>query len=207
MNPFLVIEGVDGTGKSTVCAALEAEQGAAFYKGMSPEWRDFRDFVDEDADDDSRLLYYFASCVYTSGKVQKSLELGPVICHRYFATYMAIYSLNTGTPLSVVKEAFLPIRKRMLTPQLSILLTADHEELRSRLLARVHELKATDMRVVNSLEYTLNFEAALREVMSWDGSFLELNTTGKTPEQVIAEARRLCETHIPDWKPVTPASN
>ncbi|WP_157729513.1 AAA family ATPase [Tumebacillus algifaecis] len=207
MKPFLVIEGVDGTGKSTVCAALEQEQGAAFYKGMSPEWRDFRDFVDEDADDDSRLLYYFASCMYTSGKVKKSGEKVPVICHRYFATYMAIYSLNTGTPLEKVLEAFAPIRERMVTPHLSILLTADHEELKRRLLARVDELKATDMRVVNSHEYTLNFEAALRAVMSWDGPYIVLDTTGKTPEQVVSEVRQLCVQHIPGWPTVIESSN
>ncbi len=203
MNPFLVIEGVDGTGKSTVCAALEQDQGAAFYKGMSPEWRDFRDFVDEDADDFSRLLYYFASVTYTSGKVKQSQETLPVICHRYFATYLAIFSLNTKTPLSQLKEAFAPIRARMVTPDLTILLTADHEELKRRLLARVHELKATDMRVVNSVEYTLNFELALREVLSWDGEYAVLNTTGKTPDEVIAEARQLCEQHIQNWKPVS----
>src|SRR5947208_13873746 len=111
---FLVIEGCNGVGKSTITEYLSARTDALSYH-YPPEFVSFRREVhlDESVAPLPRLAYYLAATLHLSDLVRAQLKQSHVICDRYLASPL---SLMIGESAMEETDA-----RRLLEPFLSYL--------------------------------------------------------------------------------------
>ena len=56
--PFIVIDGIDGVGKTTVAKMLVRQTGACYYKTPSGIFEKMRLDIDVDGDNESKFFFY-----------------------------------------------------------------------------------------------------------------------------------------------------
>src|ERR1700744_3412006 len=90
-SKFLVIEGCNGVGKTTIVEFLRSRTGASSFH-YPPEFIRFRREVhlDESLAPLPRLAYYLAATLHLSGLVRDQLKRTHVICDRYLASPLSL---------------------------------------------------------------------------------------------------------------------
>src|SRR5262245_42982314 len=88
--PFVVVEGVNGAGKSTVATDLARRLGAVLFH-YPPGWTDLRDRMklDEDVAPVPRLAYYLGGILQVSALQEEARRQAPVVADRYLASGLA----------------------------------------------------------------------------------------------------------------------
>ena len=83
MNKFLVIEGVDGAGKTSIAQALVKSVGVRYFKTPGEHYGGIRKYVDESASPAAKFFYYISSVLNASDQISKALQTSHVVCDRY----------------------------------------------------------------------------------------------------------------------------
>lgn len=107
-NKLIVFEGIDGVGKTTLSRLLckkliENGIAAVRYEDIEEKGSGFnqiKDFVKTHVPIDASLLFYMASAIYKSGKIEDLLKHAWVICDRYVYSTLAYHTVrNASKPL------------------------------------------------------------------------------------------------------------
>jgi dTMP kinase len=142
MSRLLVIEGLDGAGKSTLTKVVASALNAELLSTPGRDFDDMRPFLEENYKDhpDSRQLFYFSTVVRCSDKARSALAAGRnVVIDRYLASTQ-VYAQLRGPHLLLEN-----LEKRLIQPDLWVFLDcADHE--RKRRMQRRGILTAEDER-------------------------------------------------------------
>ena len=135
---FIVLEGVDGSGKSTVAKRLAEDVQADLVRTPPPDFLPIRHLMDTTTNVEARFLYYLSSVCHTSDFIRKSLYKKHVICDRYFASTLACHrALGLDLDWDYSQLPFL-------RPDFSFLLDVIDERERQRRLAQRGELSPND---------------------------------------------------------------
>jgi dTMP kinase len=100
---FIVVEGLDGSGKSTCAAQLAEHIGAEHMTTPSPGVRRFRDDLIEGfgSSQEAKQLFYLATVFAASDEVSALLQRGrSVVLDRYFLSTQA-YAAFRGSRLAI----------------------------------------------------------------------------------------------------------
>lgn len=174
---LIVLEALDGVGKTTAARGLARLLGAALMTTPGSDLRAVRGTIDAALADPplAGALFYAASVLAASAAIEQHLASGRhVVCDRYWLSTLA-YAAPQGISLE------LPQVERALVPaDVTLLLTLDEAERRRRLSRR--GLSASDRR-------TLAPEQASRLLASYRGlaehpvagRMVELDLTGLSP--------------------------
>lgn len=170
--PFIVIEGLDGVGKTT-CGKLLALQCSAHYTAtpMHPFTLICKE-VDEIEDLNSRFHFFLSAVVSASAVIKRLLTTQTVICDRYIFTTLA-YHRAMGVSTTHLDFKNLPI----VFPTYTFLLSASEEVRHQRLLKRrlsLWDKKFLDPSLVSRLK---------NEFQRFDT--LNVDTTDRSPEEVV----------------------
>jgi len=130
---FLVIEGIDGAGKSTLCTILEKKLTSEGYKvkvTQEPTHDEIGSFIREgrvrDISQKAESLLFVADRAVHTERISKWVEEGYiVVCDRYFASTVAYQSSGlNGEALD--REWLISLnRPIMIMPDLTVLLDID----------------------------------------------------------------------------------
>ncbi len=189
---FLVIEGCNGVGKSTITEYLSARAGATTFH-YPPEFVSFRRdaHLDERLAPVPRLVYYLAATLHLSDLVRAQLRQSHVICDRYLASPL---SLMIGEPAIEERETRRltePFESYLCMPDLTLLLTAEHAVASARINNRSREsgmLTPVARRMVESEEFFHKRQNACRRLSMRLGPIVELDTTNLSPEEMCNSA-------------------
>jgi thymidylate kinase len=137
---FIVIEGLDGVGKSTISKHLAESINAVLYRTPPEDYCPIRKLINKCNDRDAQFYYYLSSVFYASSNIKQMLKEGhSVVCDRYYYTTLVTYSdilSNTYFDLKI-DEIIQQIQRRFLQPDFAFLLTIDSlEERRKRIKQR-----------------------------------------------------------------------
>jgi thymidylate kinase len=198
---FLVIEGCNGVGKSTITEYLCGRLGATAFH-YPPEFVSFRDKVhlDESVAPVPRLIYYLAATLHLSDLVRAQLTRSHVVCDRYLASPISLMigeSAIQETEASRLTESFLSY---LCMPDLTLLLTAEYAAASARINSRSREsgkLTPVARRILESEAFFLKRQDASRRWAMRLGPVLELDTTNLSPEDMCNSA----------WSSLTPTLN
>ena len=179
---LVVIEGVDGVGKTTLAKKIEREFGYRYIYPVPDPFKSIRQQVEELGDVEVRFWYYLASNMALQQVLQHMLtEDKKVVLDRYIYSTMASHQAM-GATVDCVDLQKVPY----VVPDLAILLTCSPEVRNERILSRGIEKKEYVQREGPILDET---EHLIKRY-----NLLEINTTNLTEEQVFAEAKKLILT-------------
>ena len=180
---FIVIEGLDATGKSTLAVKLAKHLDATLLKCppqlVAPELSDtdLRSYFD-DRPSLQRRAYYRAANLIASEQAEVALQEGHVVMDRYWTSTVAFAALDDDSDLDQEWQGRYPPELRK--PDTIILLTVDEENRTKRMQER--GVPTTDE------EQNLAADAARREaVLQIYRTFdpIEIDTSHLTPDAVL----------------------
>lgn len=107
---FVVIEGINGTGKTSVGRRLAQELAGSFYSTPPGSLASIRKWIDSYAMVECRYIFYLTALALAAKEIRQLLNHGSVVCDRYLQSTIA-YHRALGLP-----EEFLEIADRIDLP-------------------------------------------------------------------------------------------
>jgi thymidylate kinase len=199
---FLVIEGCNGVGKSTITEYLSARLGASTFH-YPPEFVSFRREVhlDESVAPLPRVAYYLAATLHLSDLVRAQLKQSHVVCDRYLASPLSLMIAESAIEEKEAHRLIEPFLSYLCMPDLILLLTAKH----GMASARIHKrslksgmLTPVARRMLESEEFFHRRENACRRMSISLGPVVELDTTNLSSEEMCNSAWSLLAPKL-DW--------
>lgn len=189
---FLVIEGCNGVGKSTIVEYLKARTGASSFH-YPPEFVSFRRDVhlDECLAPLPRLAYYLAATLHLSDLVRAQLSQSHVVCDRYLASPLSLMISESAIEETEARHLIEPFETYLCMPDVTLLLTAEHAVASARIKDRSLKsgtLTPVARRMLESEESFNKRENASRRMAMSLGPVLELDTTNLSPEEMRSSA-------------------
>jgi thymidylate kinase len=132
-NKFIAIEGVDGSGKTTIARELASQIGGVYMKTPGKGFKPARTYIDNGTPPDSKLLYYLSSVFDAAAQIGRTLETQPVVCGRYVFSTLIPHSAYHGRDFEELEDELQPFTSRLLKPDQTILLVVNEGEQLSRL--------------------------------------------------------------------------
>lgn len=191
-SKFLVIEGCNGVGKSTIVEYLRARTGASSFH-YPPEFVSFRRDVqlDECLAPLPRLAYYLAATLHLSDLVRAQLMQSHVICDRYLASPLSLMIAESAIEETETRHLIEPFESYLHTPDLTLLLTAKHAVASARINNRSLKsgmLTPVARKILESKEFFHKRENTSRRLAMSLGPVVELDTTNLSPEEMCNAA-------------------
>ena len=189
---FLVIEGCNGVGKSTIADYLSARGGALSFH-YPPEFVSFRRDValDESLAPLPRLAYYLAATLHLSDLVRAQLTQSHVICDRYLASPLSLLMAESVIEEAPAWKLMEPFASYLCKPEVNLLLTAEHAVASARIKnrsVRSGMLTPVARRILESEEFFQRRENACRQIAMRLSVVLELDTTNLSAEEMCNSA-------------------
>ncbi|MEO6969302.1 MAG: hypothetical protein ABI217_00210 [Chthoniobacterales bacterium] len=199
---FVVIEGCNGVGKSTIVEYLKARTGASSFH-YPPEFVSFRSDVrlDECVAPLPRLVYYLAATLHLSDLVRAQLKQGHVVCDRYLASPLSLMIAEAAIEEREAHKLTEPFAPYLRMPDVTLLLTAEHAVASARIKNRsLTSGKLTPMarRVLESEEFFEQRQDVSRRMAMSLGPVVELDTTNLSLEEMRNFAWSLLAPKL-DW--------
>ena len=189
---FLVVEGCNGVGKSTIVEHLSTRLDASTFH-YPPEFVSFRGKVhlDESVAPLPRLIYYLGATLHLSDLVRAQLKQGHVVCDRYLASPLSLMIAESAIEETEARHLTEPFESYLCVPDLILLLTAEHAAASARIYNRSLKsgmLTPVARRMLESEEFFHKRENACRRLAMRLGPLVELDTTNLSPEEMCNSA-------------------
>jgi thymidylate kinase len=198
---FLVIEGCNGVGKSTIVEYLCARVGASSFHYPS-EFVSFRRNVHlDELAPLPRLAYYLAATLHLSDLVRAQLKQSHVVCDRYLASPLSLMIGESAIEETEARQLMEPFLSYLCIPDLTLLLTAEHAVASARINKRSIEsgkLTPVARRMRESEKFFHKRQDASRRWATRLGPVVELDTTNLTPEEMCNSAWSLLAPKV-NW--------
>lgn len=136
MNRFIVFEGLDACGKTTLSSLYAKEMNYVIHSAVVSEALELRKVIDSYQSKESALLFFLLNNFLKSHEVSNALESRDVMLDRYIFSTLAYQSIMLGE--NVVKQLFdtLNITQKIRFPDVIVFVKADAETINSRIESR-----------------------------------------------------------------------
>jgi len=182
---FVAVEGMDGTGKSTLVAALAASLGAVALRTPVDALASLRAPIDECLAPSpvATQLFYAATVVLASQQAREARDGGRMVfIDRYWASTVAYAACRaTQVDLAVLSST-------LLEPDLTLYLTVD-EDVRAARLARRAMTPADVASLAQREVLRQAYEGALARFPG--RRLVRFDTSARSPKRCVADARRI----------------
>ncbi|MEV1025304.1 thymidylate kinase [Streptomyces sp. NPDC050264] len=185
-QPFIVLEGVSGIGKSTLATLLTHQLKATSLHTLPRPHTDWAKDVNTRLAPLPQLCFYLSGLLYASDRVRTSRAVSPVIADRYTSSVLACHAAVHNIAVDQVRQLADPFLPYLVQPTHTFYLHCSEETLRARMRTK-RDLKQDDtdlFKVDGRLKQLLdNFRATAAD----DPSAVWIDTEGKTPDQLVHE--------------------
>jgi hypothetical protein len=167
---FECLEGLRGTGKSTLAPLLAAARGAVLVPTVPTYYQPLRRKIDRRSNVEARLCFYLSALFTATDEIQRHLYAGtPVVVESYFTRCLTSHEV-LGARTGIKLPPGLP------QPRVYRLI-CDETERRRRLAAREKPVSQWDALAEHAAEHMLR---------AYDRfPALPIDTTGLTPEEAV----------------------
>lgn len=127
---FIVLEGADGCGKTTLCKVLSEKMGAIAYSTPPQKYLSMRQAVDKHSSNEEHYTFYRDGIYDASDEIKTLLSTGrKVVSDRY---WLSTYTYHQVMGVQVAQKDFLSI----VQPDLTIILSLNYDVQVGRMLNR-----------------------------------------------------------------------
>jgi thymidylate kinase len=174
VGPFLVVEGLSGTGKTALARALASALGGEYVPTPVEPYGAVRRRIDAVAPPAERYAFYLAALAGAGRKVRQLLPDGPVVCDRWLPTTQVWHEMLGVKILQDVAFLELP-------PPTAILLVHCREDIRqARLDSRGRDENDQAEALGQREEYLLGGYRAL--------NLVEVDSSDREPDELASYA-------------------
>jgi len=126
---FILLEGGDGTGKSSCALEIAKTINGVYYKTPPPIFDSLRQAIEDTEDYNLRFYYFLTGVIYSSREITELLKTTHVVCDRYLYTTIVCHR---------VLDVIIPddLEKLILLPDYCFHLYAREDVLRERINRR-----------------------------------------------------------------------
>lgn len=176
MNRFIVFEGLDACGKTTLSSLYAKEMNCIIHSAVVSEALELRKVIDSYQSKESALLFFLLNNFLKSHEVSNALESRDVMLDRYIFSTLAYQSIMLGE--NVVKQLFdtLNITQKIRFPDVIVFVKADAETINSRIESRggIVQWYGDEITQNNCVE------TAYKKIFQWfDIPVIEIDTSEK----------------------------
>lgn len=178
---FIVLESLDGAGKSTVIQLLADQLKASVYKTPPDEFKEIRSLFDHI--DLGHKPFYAATVALVAERIEEALNNGtPVICDRYWLSTKVYGAMRK---LDICMDGF---EAGLLHPDVTIYLHIDEATRRER-MERRGDMTSLDLRSLDDAE-RLRVAYDIELAKSFSGKVLRIDTGNASPEKIVRDILR-----------------
>ena len=137
-NNFIVVEGFDGSGKTSTAKWLEKELGYKYMKSPTGVFAQARELFDdiENVTIIERLAFYTGDCIRVSEILRETYKDDKVVLDRYYMSTVCYHEALCQESTKNLTETF----NQLYQPDLVIYLMTDYDILNERLRSRENSL-------------------------------------------------------------------
>ena len=186
---MVVIEGIDGVGKTTLAHLLEERLGYIYlYTPQSP-FADIREEIEKAKDINTRFFYYLASVVAIQPYLTAMISQGKrVVVDRYIYSTIAMHQV-LGANVSAVTMEQLPIR----WPDYGIHLTAIVSERIKRLSLRKKQIHDEHIeRFTRKGESAVKIYQSFADLITYDTTTLSIEEVYTSVHKQLIKKEGIC---------------
>jgi len=187
-NKFIALEGIDGSGKTTVCQQLCKKNDAEMYKAPPFPFSDFRDLVDKCVNTKSRFYFYLSSVIHASSEIVELLKHKNVVCDRYILSTLCYHRAADS-----FFKSFDEINIDILQPDFTFYLDADYD-VRMKRIAYRENVENVD--AVNNDLHDKKFQEKVELEFSRYKKLIWINTNSISPEDVADKILKKIHTIV-----------
>lgn len=182
MNPFIVFEGVDGVGKTTLAHALASRVDGKYFYSPPSEFDKLRAKVHALEKDlppelfyELKLHFYMAGNIFASTHIEELLDAYPLIGDRYVYSTIANLSVQLERPIQI------PAVIKM--PDKIVYVHADWDVIEQRLRAR-EERKSHE-----NIPLMVKVDAMYRSIIGEDAVYVDTSNISVTDtvDRILSE--------------------
>ena len=178
MKNFIVLEGLDGVGKSTICDWI-SRKSHTIVKTPTKELASTRQFFDETDNFNASLVFYLTTCFHASNKAESQIHPYKTFCDRYILSTITFFEARGGD-MKFLKSC-MPIINKLPKPEKTFFLTADDEVRLERMRNREGGVGANDLR---AMKLNKKIPILYRDWASiLNHELIEIDTTNLTAEE------------------------
>ncbi len=176
MNKFIVYEGLDACGKTTLSSRYAQERNTRRHFAIVQEGEQLRELIDSNQSKESALLFFMLNNFLKSYEVAQARESGDVILDRYIFSTLAYQTILIGEErVKVIFEA-LDVKNNILLPDAIVFVKADAKTINNRIKARGGKAQWYG----DAVTQNHNVEAAYKTIFKWfDIPIIEIDTSEK----------------------------
>jgi thymidylate kinase len=180
---YAVLEGISGSGKSTVAALLADRLGCTHFHTVPAPVSDLQPYINSRARAFPQLAFYLAGALHASDLARQALEAGHAVADRYInsviANHAAVHDLDNDT----VAATIAPFTAYLAIPDLTIYLHTDLDELTRRMRAKP-DLTQSDRDLLADRDLLQRLQNHYDQIAAGDLTAYHLRTDGRTPDEL-----------------------
>ncbi len=180
---FIVIEGLDGVGKSTITKALAREIDAVMLATSGDKFNSMRSELELIYKDNhqARQLLYMSTVVNISEQVRDLISKGKnVIVDRYWLSTQVYHQWKSENHHFELAD----VEKSVLRPDVTLYLQLPLEQRKKRLLSRNGNTAEDNLTIIETTDTELNSLYLQYSSTSIAGHWVSINT-GETVDEII----------------------
>lgn len=182
--PFLVFEGLDGAGKTTLAELFAKRHNFSYYTSIPPELISIRKQIAATHSPITTFHFYTLCNIMRNHEYALQLNDSGLVADRYIFSTFAYHSLLMQQDLSYYFHLF-QSEQNFLLPDVVVYVTASQSVINQRIANRIQEVPIQWYGDKVSLEYNLS-ESYKRIFALVDIPVLEIDTTNSDPEQAYS---------------------
>lgn len=179
-HPFIVLEGVSGTGKSTLARALAERLGATSLHTLPTPHTGWSALINERLRALPQFAFYLSGLLHAADLIRLARTVRPVVADRYASSVVACHAAVHEVADEEVAGLLEPFRPYLENPTRTYYLGCSEATLRERLAVKP-DAKQDDLDLFAVPGRLARLLGNFRTVRAADATAVALDTDGKSP--------------------------